>query len=624
MSQAEYFFHQGTTVRAYDYMGAHPTKDGAVCFRVWAPNAKEIFLCGDFNGWSKDTPLTRENENGIWSVTVSGITEGMRYKYLVSGKNGEHLKADPYAFYSETGFQTASIFYTLKDFNWTDSEYRAKNKIFADCREFDVMPSVPVNIYEVHLNSWRKHPDGSSYTYREMADALAQYASDMGYTHVELMPIAEHPFEGSWGYQVCGYYAPTSRFGSPEDFMYFVNKLHSAGIGVILDWVPAHFPKDEHGLYEFDGEPLYEYSQPTRMENKGWGTRCFDVGRTEVKSFLISNACFWLEKYHIDGLRIDAVASMLYLDYDRKFGEWCQNIYGGNENLESIEFFKQLNKAVYDNYPDRMMIAEESTAFADVTKRHGLGFTFKWNMGWMNDTLSYLSVDPYFRSGNHGKLTFPMMYNHSENYVLPLSHDEVVHGKRSVIGRCYGDYEMQFATARTYYGYMMAHSGKKLNFMGNEFAQFSEWDYQKELDWFLLDYEKHAKFKNYIKALNHIYLENPALWDLDRDWDGFEWVDADARDENLYIFSRTSKYGEKIYAVINFSADTHIDRTFAVSEWGYYSVLLNSDSTEFGGTGVFDKKTLRGVKDGKGGYKITVSIPPLSALYIKKRSGQKK
>ncbi|MBO7216019.1 MAG: 1,4-alpha-glucan branching protein GlgB, partial [Clostridia bacterium] len=436
--------------------------------------------------------------------------------------------------------------------------------------------------------------------------------------------IAEHPFDGSWGYQVCGYYAPTSRFGSPEDFMYFVNKLHSKGIGVILDWVPAHFPKDEHGLYEFDGSPLYEYSDPTRMENKGWGTRCFDVGRNEIRSFLISNACFWLDKYHIDGLRIDAVASMLYLDYDRKAGEWHPNVHGGNHNLEAISFFQHLNKVVYDNFPDRMMIAEESTAYPDVTKRHGLGFTFKWNMGWMNDTLSYLPVDPYFRSGSHGKLTFAMMYNFAENYVLPLSHDEVVHCKHSIIGRCSGDYWQQFATLRAYFAYMMAHPGKKLSFMGNEIAQFAEWDYKGQIDWFLLEYEKHRQFKDYMRALNGVYKDTPALWDLDRDWGGFNWVDADARDENMLIFSRLSKYGERVYAIINFSASPHDNRTFAVESGGYYSVLLNSDSPEFGGCGYMKKKTLRAVKDGNGGYKITVSVPPLGALYIKKRSGQKK
>ena len=355
MSQAEYFFHQGTNIRAYDYMGAHRLEDGSVVFRVWAPNAKEIFLCGDHNGWAKDTPLTRENISGIWSVTLPEFKEGTRYKYLVCGNNGDHLKADPYGFYAETGMQTATVFHTLKDFEWTDEEFIKSRQIFALCREYDEMPSAPVNIYEMHLGSWMKKEDGSYLSYRELADKLAEYVSDMNYTHVEIMPIAEHPFDGSWGYQVCGYYAPTSRFGCPEDFMYFVNKLHSKGIGVILDWVPAHFPKDEHGLYEFDGGPLYEYSDPTRMENRGWGTRCFDVGRNEVRSFLISNACFWLDKYHIDGLRIDAVASMLYLDYDRKAGEWHPNVHGGNHNLEAISFFRHLNKVVYDNFPDRMI-----------------------------------------------------------------------------------------------------------------------------------------------------------------------------------------------------------------------------------------------------------------------------
>jgi len=624
VSQAEYFFHQGTNIRAYEYMGAHRLEDGSVRFRVWAPNAHRIFLCGDFNNWCEDTPLERENISGIWSVTLKDFEENGRYKYAVYGNNGRRMKADPYAFYSETGMQTASMFHPLKDFDWTDEEFVKSRQIFASCRENDDMPSAPVNIYEVHLGSWKKKEDGSFYNYRELGDMLAEYVKEMGYTHVELMPVAEHPFEGSWGYQVCGYYSPTSRFGAPEDFMYLVNKLHLAGVGVILDWVPAHFPKDEHGLYEFDGSPLYEYSDPTRMENRGWGTRCFDVGRNEVRSFLISNACFWLEKYHIDGIRIDAVASMLYLDYDRDAGEWHPNAYGGNQNLEAISFFQHLNKVVYDNYPDRMMIAEESTAFPNVTKRHGLGFTFKWNMGWMNDTLSYLPVDPYFRSGSHGKMTFPMMYAFSENYVLPLSHDEVVHCKRSIIGKCSGDYWQQFATARAYYGYMMAHPGKKLNFMGNEIAQFAEWDYKGQIDWFLLDFEKHRQFKNYISKLNNLYIDTPALWDLDRDWGGFSWLYADARDQNMYIFSRTSKFGEKVYAIINFSACPHENVTFSVDKGGYYDLLLNSDSEEFGGSGYLKRKTLRGLKDGHGGYKITVSVPPLGALYIKKRSGQKK
>lgn len=622
MSYAEYFFHQGTNIRAYDYMGAHRQPDGSVYFRVWAPKADKVYVAGDFNGWGKSVPMTRESAGGVWGASVDGLSDGEKYKFLVCSSAGEHFKSDPYAFYSETGMHTASILYTLPDYNWTDSAYAESRRPFADCRENDDMPPVPVNIYEVHLGSWMKNSDGSPLSYRDAADRLADYVSDMGYTHIELMPIAEHPFDGSWGYQICGYYAPTSRYGTPEDFMYFVDRMHSRGVGVILDWVPAHFPKDEHGLYEFDGGPLYEYSDPKRMENRGWGTRCFDVGRNEVACFLISNAVFWLEKYHIDGLRIDAVASMLYLDYDRGIGEWTPNVHGGNENLESIAFFQKLNKCLYDNYPDRMMIAEESTAFPDVTKRHGLGFTFKWNMGWMNDTLSYLSVDPFFRSGCHEKMTFSMMYAFSENYVLPLSHDEVVHGKRSLIDRCSGDYDAKFATLRTYFAYMTAHPGKKLTFMGGEIAQFREWDYEGQIEWFLLDYPQHRAFKSYIRDLNRLYASDPAFWRQDRSWEGFSWIDANDRNGNTLVFARDSGAGSRVIAVLNFAAKMHEGRTIPVGAPGNWEIILCSDDKRYGGSGLLRKKKYRAAKAADGGYAITVSVPPLSALYIKRRSGQ--
>ncbi len=616
---AEYLFHQGTNYRAYNYLGAHINKDGEYDFRVWAPNADAVYLAGDFNGWSEDTPMTGQ-QDGIWTASLSGDRFGplSKYKYIVRRGDSRRFKSDPYAFFSETKEKTASVFYDLDGYEWHDDEYMKKRHLGRFHLENDGMPPLPVNIYELHLGSWRRHDDGTYYTYRELADELSEYVTDMGYTHIELMPVAEHPFDGSWGYQVCGYYAPTSRFGEPKDFMYFVDKLHSRGIGVILDWVPAHFPKDEHGLYEFDGGPLYEYQGADRQEHREWGTRVFDVGRTEVQSFLISNALFWFERYHADGLRIDAVASMLYLDYGRKPGEWNPNPDGSNICREAVAFFKKLNSAVSSNYPDVLMIAEESTAFPMVTYREGLGFNMKWNMGWMNDSLSYVATDPFFRRGAHGKLTFSLMYAFGENYVLPLSHDEVVHGKKSLIDKMYGTYEQKFATMRAYLCYMMAHPGKKLLFMGGEFGQFREWDYESSLEWFMLGYEMHSKLHDFVKTLNHFYIQNPPLWELDRSWEGFRWIAADNDSDNVLIFERSGADGDSMVFAVNFSAVDRIGYRVYVRDGGVYRELLNSDAEEFGGGGLLNDGPLKTKKQRGGGVYFTADLPALTAVFFKK------
>ena len=491
-----------------------------------------------------------------------------------------------------------------------------------------------MNIYEMHLGSWRTrdgadNSDGKHYlNYREIADLLVPYVKHLGYTHIELMPIAEYPFDGSWGYQVCGYYAPTSRFGTPDDFRYFVNTLHAAGVGVILDWVPAHFPKDEHGLFEFDGHPLYEYTGKDRMEHKGWGTRCFDVGRPEVQSFLISNALYWLREFHLDGLRIDAVASMLYLDYDRKPGEWIPNTYGENKNLEAIAFFRKLNTAIFGEFGDVLMIAEESTAWPMVTgpvDKGGLGFNFKWNMGWSNDMFDYVSRDPLFRRYDHEKLTFPLMYAFSENYILPVSHDEVVHGKKSLLDKMFGEYEDKFACMRAFLVYMITLPGKKMTFMGTEFAPFREWDYQNQLEWFMLDYPMHAKMFEFTSALNNFYLQTPALWQIDDGWDGFEWIDADLRDMNTITYRRKSSDGASVSVIINFSPVTHERFRLKVPENGTYRVAFSSDDECYGGKNSLEKRSFKARRDENGGYYIDVDIPAYGGLIIsdaKKKQGR--
>ncbi len=581
---APYLFHQGTNYMAYDYMGVHQTETGFV-FRVWAPNAERVYVVGDFNEWSETDSMNHITDGGIWEVMISAerIGIGHRYKYKIIGSGKTVYKADPYGVMTESPTETASLVQILDGYAWRDGGWLAYRK-----KKAGKIASEPMNIYEVHLGSWKRHEDGSYYTYEELARELSVYVKQMGYTHIELMPVMEHPFDGSWGYQICSYYAPSSRFGTPHDFMAFVDSMHEAGVGVILDWVPAHFPKDEHGLYEFDGRPLYEYQGADRMEHEGWGTRRFDVGRNEVQSFLVSNAMFWVEKYHADGLRVDAVASMLYLDYDKAPGQWIPNEYGDHRCLEAIAFFQKLNSCMKEYHPDVLMIAEESTAWPHVTgfADGGLGFDLKWNMGWMNDTLDYARLDPVYRKYHHEKTTFSLTYAFSESFLLPLSHDEVVHEKGSLMEKVPGDYWQKFATARAFFGYMMTHPGKKLSFMGNEIGQFAEWNHADQLDWFLLDYEAHAKYQRYIADLNHLYLSTPALWEVDDSWEGFRWIDPDNRNHSLLSYRRMDKKGREVLVIINFTPVAREDYLIGVPTSEKYEEIFNSDDEAYGGSGV--------------------------------------
>ncbi len=607
-------FLSGKCYDAYRFLGCHPCDEGFV-FRVWAPNAKSVRLTGDFNDWNNNDIYMQKIGGGIWECQCPCAKIYDNYKYCVESKNGNMvLKSDPYAFHSCTRPDNASKIYVIDEYKWTDSEYIKSREGFSPF-------SSPMNIYEVHLGSWRKHNDGNFLNYREAAQKLACYAKDMGYTHIEIMPVSEYPFDPSWGYQVTGYYAPTSRYGTPEDFAAFVDILHSKGIGVIVDWVGAHFPKDENGLYEFDGSACYEYSDPLKKEHPDWGTRIFDYGRGEVISFLISNVLFWQNIYHIDGIRVDAVASMLYLDYGRQNGEWRPNVFGGNYNLEAIDFLKKLNTAAFQNDPCTLMIAEESTAFPMITKPPcdgGLGFNFKWNMGWMNDMLDYMSTDPLFRKGKHNNVTFSLTYAFSENFVLPLSHDEVVHGKCSLIGKMSGDYENKFASLRTFYGYMMAHPGKKLSFMGNEFAQFSEWDYANELDWSLLDYEMHNKMQKYVKDLNKFYLENSPLWENDSNWEGFKWICADDNAQSILSFRRIDQSGDEIIAVCNFCPVTRKGYRIGIPREGKLKCVFSSSRKAYGGTGerASGSKT-RPIPMHGMAQSATLTIPAMSVSYYK-------
>ncbi len=610
--QTKYLFHQGTNYRSYNYLGSHFAKKGkdrGVIFRVWAPNAESVSVVGDFNGWDK-TANVMKKDGGIFELFVKGLKQYDNYKYCVKSQKSEVLKADPYAFHAETTPETASKIYDLDGYKWRDGEYMENLGGQAHHK--------PMNIYEVNLLSFMRKENGDYYSYRELEKVLVPYVKKHGYNYVEMMPVTEYPFDGSWGYQVTGYFAVTSRLGTPKDFMSLVDAFHRENIGVILDWVPAHFPKDEFGLYEFDGAPLYENHGWDRIEHKSWGTRRFDYGRTEVQSFLISSAFIFFDKYHIDGIRVDAVASMLYLDYDKKPGEWLPNQYGDNKNIEAIEFIKKLNKSVHEAYPYAIMIAEESTAYPYVTKpvdEGGLGFDYKWNMGWMNDVLSYVAVDPLFRKYDHNKLNFSMMYAFSEHYILPISHDEVVHGKKSLLDKQFGSYEDKFAGVRAFMGYMIAHPGKKLMFMGSEFGQFKEWNYKEGLEFFLKDYEKHNKLDRFFTELNKFYLANEALYGDDDGWDGFEWIAADDADKNSLAFIRKRGKSE-IIAAINFSG---ADIKYRIGvEKGGYKVVFDSDKQIYGGDGKSRKRIYNAEAISSNGkdYSIELDMPKLSFKYL--------
>lgn len=615
-----YLFHEGSNSNAYEYFGSHRKNKNTVVFRVWAPDAKNVSVTGDFNDWSEtENPMKPlKNSGGVWEAEIKNIKPYDMYKYCITAADGRTLmKCDPYGFHMETRPGTATKYYEIDDcYEWHDEKW-------VEARNGKNIYESPVNIYEIHAGSWKQYDDGNFYSYRALADALVPYVKKMGYTHIEFMPLTEYPFDGSWGYQVTGYFAATSRYGEPKDLMYLVDKCHENGIGVILDWVPAHFPKDANGLYEFDGGPLYEYSDPRKGEHYGWGTRVFDFGKNEVRSFLMSSASFWLKKYHLDGIRIDAVASMLYLDYDRKDGEWVPNKNGGNENLEAVEFLQKLNENIFRDFPYAMMIAEESTSWPMVTKpvfSGGLGFNFKWNMGWMNDILRYFSLDGFFRKYNHDCITFSMFYAFSENFVLPISHDEVVHGKKSLIDKMPGSYDEKFAGVRAFLGYMMAHPGKKLMFMGQEFGQFIEWNYEKGLDWLLLDYPKHRALQNYFKKINEFYKANPAFWQIDYSWEGFSWISSDDKDNSVIAFRRIDEKGKEIIVVCNFTNVERCDYRIGIPKKGAYKIVFNSDDVDFGGEGKGNKGKLKTESINMHGFEqsISLDLPPMSAIYIKK------
>jgi len=621
-SLAEYLFHEGTNYCTYDYLGAHFVTDGMCAFRVWAPNASQVFVTGSFCDWQECThEAHRITDGGIFECIIDGVSEFDSYKYVIKTRDGKTLhKADPYAYHSETRPGTASKVYDINGFNWSDKKWMESRS----GNDF----SKPLNIYELHFGSWKRYSDGECFNYDKMTEELIPYVKEMGFTHIELMPMSEYPYDKSWGYQVTGYYAPTSRYGTPKDFMAFVDACHRAGIGIILDWVPAHFPKDAQGLADFDGTSCYEYSDPKKREHPDWGTRIFDYARNEVRCFLISNACFWLEKYHIDGLRVDAVASMLYLDYGKEDGQWTPNCYGGNGNLEAKDFLQKLNERVFAAYPGVLMIAEESTAWPLVTYPtdvDGLGFNYKWNMGWMNDSLLYMEQDPFFRKGVHDKLTFSMTYAFSENFILPLSHDEVVHGKRSLLSKMPGEYEDKFKNLRAYLGYMYAHPGKKLLFMGAEYGQFIEWNEEAELDWSLLAYDTHAQQHEFTKALCNFYLNTPALWEQDNTWEGFSWATVDDNINNVIAFERIDKKGNSVLSVSNFSSVKQENYKIGVSRSGVYTEVFSSDDEAFGGSNIKNEKVTakKGIFNGKD-YYLSLTLPPFSTIYLYKKKPAKR
>ena len=614
-----YLFGQATHYDIYRKMGAHVVeKNGVkgVCFNVWAPNAARVHVIGDFNGWnetSHELDRVEPNTMGVYELFVPGIGEGTLYKYLILGRDGnKHYKSDPYGTYSQNRPDTASVVFDVDHLEWTDDAWMKERAATTE----DELYAKPMAIYEVHLGSWMRHPsreDGGYYTYRELADSLVNYVKDMGYTHVELMGISEYPFDASWGYQVTGYYAPTARYGNPADFAYLINAFHNNNIGVILDWVPAHFPRDEHGLANFDGSCVYEYADTRKGEHPDWGTKVFDYAKNEVKNFLIGSALMWVENYHIDGLRVDAVASMLYLDYGRRDGQWVANQYGGNGNLEAIEFFKHINTLIPRRNPGVMMIAEESTAWPMVTgkaEEDGLNFSYKWNMGWMHDFLDYMKLDPYFRKFNHNKMTFAMSYNTCEKYILVLSHDEVVHLKCSMLNKMPGYEDDKFKNLMCGYAFMMGHAGKKLLFMGQDFAQAQEWSEERELDWYLLGNPNHKKVHDWMRSLLHIYRQNPCMYELDTSWDGFEWINADDGDRSIFSFVRKSKNGKNnLLFVINFTPMARDDYRVGVLKRKQHKLILNSESAEYNNTDTDRPEIFKPEKIEADGRKYSIAYP---------------
>ena len=618
-----YLFHQGRNYHAYEMLGAHfVERDGkkGVRFAVWAPHAKSISVVGDFNEWdTRVNPMTRGRDGEIWEVFIPGVEEGAVYKYAIEPQWGgpRIMKADPYGFYAEKKPNTASRVYDLSKYEWKDGDWFEQQKKESSYER-------PMLTYEVHAGSWRRTKDGEYLSYRDLADQLIDYVKKMNYTHIEFMPLCEHPFDGSWGYQITGYYAVTSRFGTPDDFRYLVDKAHENGIAIIMDWVPGHFCKDEQGLRHFDGQTLYESDNEQLAENWEWGTTNFDYGRTEVQSFLISNAMFWFEEFHIDGLRIDAVANMLYLNYGRKDGEWTPNKYGDTGNLEAMDFLKKLNESIFKYHPQALMIAEESTAWPLISKpvyMGGMGFNYKWNMGWMNDMLKYMSLDPIYRKWNHDKVTFSFMYAFSENFVLPLSHDEVVHGKCSLISKMPGDYWQKFAGLRTFFAYWIAHPGKKLLFMGGEFGQFIEWNYDDSLDWHLpQQYPMHKKMLEYSRALNKFYCDHKALWQVDFDWNGFQWIDCNDNENSIVSFIRKAEDpSDYLVAVCNFTPEVRHGYRIGVPEKGSYIEVFNSDDEAFGGSGVKNEGEIKteDVKWHDRDQSIVLTIPPMATIYLR-------
>lgn len=612
-------FHTGDSVRAYDFLGAHLVnrndKNGVV-FRVWAPTARSVSVAGDFNNWNNEANYMYNIGYGVWEVFVEGVKQFCTYKYCIESEYGDKLmKADPYAFHAQTRPGQASVVYDIESYSWNDSEWFNK-------RKENNISSSPMNIYEIHAGSWRKYPDGNFFNYQKLADELIPYLKEMHYTHVQLMPIMEYPYDGSWGFQTTGYYAPTSRYGTPSDFMAFVDKLHGEGIGVILDWVPSNFPMDDFGLARFDGSPLYESNDPKTSKRDSWGTCLFNYARFEVTSFLVSCAMFWLDKYHIDGLRIGALSSMLYLDYGKTEGEWEPNKFGGKENLDAVDFVKRLNTAVHMYHPDVMMFAEENTSWPKLTHKiedGGLGFDFKWNMGWMNDMLHYMSLNSMWRPFNHDSLTFSFYYAFSEKFLLPISHDEVSHGKGSLIKQMPGKYDEQFAGVRAFITYMYAHPGKKLVFMGTEIGQFDEWNHEEAIQWDLLEFEKHKKLRTFFKELNKFYLDCKPLYELDTVWKGFDWIHHDDYTNSVIAFKRTDKNGDEIVSVCNFQPIRRDEYCIGVPKYGLYDEVFNSDEERFGGSGVVNGNNIKTEVMKIHGFDqgLSLTLPPLSVIYLR-------